>query len=123
LPKRSFTIDTGTESVPVEGYEHQKVAIRYLMKRRRSLLSTKDKSRVESMFTELPSKITVIGKQLTRSYFVKWERVSTGDFAGARFTFSLEEDVRPSSKASVTPRTEAKEPTKGKPGRRNPPSD
>ena len=91
MPKRQFTIDTGKEKVAVEGYEHQKVAVKYLMKRRRSLLSTKDKAKVEKLFEELPSQITVIGKQVSKSYKASWERVSTGEFAGARFTFTLEE--------------------------------
>ena len=42
LTKRSFTIDTGKEKIEVEGHEHKNVAVKYLMKRRRSLLSTKD---------------------------------------------------------------------------------
>jgi predicted NAD-dependent protein-ADP-ribosyltransferase YbiA (DUF1768 family) len=91
LPKRQFTIDTGKEKIEVEGYEHMKVAVKYLMKRRRSLLSTKDKAKVEKLFTELPNQITVAGKQVSKSYRATWERVSTGEFAGARFTFTLEE--------------------------------
>ncbi|HUI86252.1 MAG TPA: hypothetical protein VLY21_03765 [Nitrososphaerales archaeon] len=91
MPKRHFTIDTGTEKVEVDGYEHMKVAVKYLMKRRRSLLSTKDKAKVEKMFDELPKQVTVIGKQVTKSYKAAWEKVSTGEFAGARFTFTLEE--------------------------------
>lgn len=91
MPKRHFTIDTGTEKIEVDGYEHMKVAIKYLMKRRRSLLSTKDKAKVEKMFEELPKQVTVIGKQVSKSYKASWEKVSTGEFAGARFTFTLEE--------------------------------
>jgi len=91
MPKRHFTIDTGTEKVEVDGYEHQKVAIKYLMKRRRSLLSTKDQAKVEKLFGELPKQVTIIGKQVSKSYKASWERVSTGEFAGARFTFTLEE--------------------------------
>jgi len=91
MPKRQFTIDTGKEKIEVEGYEHQKVAVKYLMKRRRSLLSTKDKAKVEKLFAELPNQITVMGKQVSKSYKASWERVSTGEFAGARFTFTLEE--------------------------------
>lgn len=91
MPKRQFTIDTGKERIDVEGYEHMKVAVKYLMKRRRSLLSTKDQTKVEKMFVELPQKVTVIGKQVSKSYKASWEKVSTGEFAGARFTFTLEE--------------------------------
>ena len=91
MPKRQFTIDTGKEKIDVEGYEHMKVAVKYLMKRRRSLLSTKDKAKVEKLFSELPDHVTIIGKQVSKSYKATWEKVSTGEFAGARFTFTLEE--------------------------------
>ncbi len=91
MPKRAFTIDTGSQKLEVEGYEHMKVAIKYLMKRRRSLLSTKDPAKVEKLFSDLPKRLSIIGKQVTKSYNVTWEKVSTGEFAGARFTFTLEE--------------------------------
>jgi hypothetical protein len=91
LTKRSFTIDNGKEKIEVEGHEHKNVAVKYLMKRRRSLLSTKDPAKVEVLFAELPSTISVIGKQLTRSYRVSWEKTGTGEFAGARFTFTMDE--------------------------------
>ena len=45
MTKRSFTIDTGKDKIDVEGHEHKNVAVKYLMKRRRSLLSTKDPSK------------------------------------------------------------------------------
>jgi len=91
LTKRGFTIDTGKEKIEVEGHEHKNVAVKYLMKRRRSLLSTKDPKKVEVLFSELPNQVQVIGKQLTKSYEVKWERTGTQEFAGARFTFTIEE--------------------------------
>ena len=91
MAKRAFTIDTGKEKIPVEGHAHQNVALKYLMKRRRSLLMTKDPAKVEKLFAEVPKKISIIGANVTKSYNVTWERVSTGEFAGARFTFSLEE--------------------------------
>jgi hypothetical protein len=91
LAKRSFTIDTGKEKIEVEGHEHRNVAVKYLMKRRRSLLSTKDQAKVDNLFKELPSKISIIGKQVTKSYKVSWERTGTGEFAGARFTFTMDE--------------------------------
>ncbi|TMP96522.1 MAG: hypothetical protein E6K99_09975 [Thaumarchaeota archaeon] len=64
MAKRGFTIDTGSEKIDVEGHEHKNVAVKYLMKR---------------------------GKQVSKDYDVKWEKVSTGEFAGAKFTFTLEE--------------------------------
>ena len=92
MAKRSFTIDTGREKIEVEGHEHKNVAVKYLMKRRRSLLSTKDPAKVEKLFLELPTEIRVIGKQLTKAYKVSWEKTGTGEFAGARFTFTVAED-------------------------------
>jgi len=61
------------------------------MKRRRSLIFTKDAAKVEKLFSEVPTKISVVGANVTKTYKVAWERVSTGEFAGARFTFTLEE--------------------------------
>ena len=91
MAKRGFTIDTGTEKIPVEGHAHQNVAVKYLMKRRRSLIFTKDPAKVEKLFPEVPQRISIIGANVTKTYKVTWERVSTGEFAGARFTFTLEE--------------------------------
>lgn len=91
MAKRSFTIDTGKEKIDVEGHEHKNVAVKYLMKRRRSLLSTKDQAKVEKLFSELPTEVKVVGKQLTKTYRVAWEKTGTGEFAGARFTFAIVE--------------------------------
>ena len=91
MAKRAFTIDTGKEQIEVEGHEHRNVAVKYLMKRRRSLLSTKDPAKVEKMYAELPTDIKIIGKQLTKAYKVSWEKKGTGEFAGARFTFDIAE--------------------------------
>lgn len=91
MAKRAFTIDTGKEKLEVEGHEHKNVAVKYLMKRRRSLLSTRDPKKVEALFSDLPHHIAIIGKQLTKSYDVKWERTGTEEFAGARFTFTVTE--------------------------------
>ncbi len=91
MVKRSFTIDTGKEKIEVEGHAHQNVAVKYLMKRRRSLLFTKDPAKVEKLFSEVPTKISIIGANVTKTYKVAWERVGTGEFPGARFTFTLEE--------------------------------
>ena len=91
MAKRQFTIDIGTEQIPVEGQVHKNVAVKYLMKRRRSLLMTKNPEKVERLFTDVPKNIRIIGKQLTREYKVKWEREGTEEFAGSRFTFTLED--------------------------------
>ncbi|MDG6917675.1 MAG: hypothetical protein JRM85_08805 [Nitrososphaerota archaeon] len=91
MAKRSFTIDTGAEKIPVEGHTHQNVAVKYLMKRRRSLIFTKDPAKVEKLFSDVPKQVSIIGANVTKTYKITWERVSTGEFAGARFTFTLEE--------------------------------
>ncbi len=91
MAKRAFTIDIGSEKIPVEGHEHSKVAVKYLMKRRRSLLFTKDPAKVEKLFKEVPHEIKIVGAQVTKAYKVNWEKVGTGEFPGARFTFTLDE--------------------------------
>jgi hypothetical protein len=83
-------IDTGKEKIPVEGQVHRNVAVRYLMKRRRSLLMTKNSEKVEKLWTDLPKKIRIIGKQAIREYRVDWERLGTQEFEGSRFAFTLE---------------------------------
>ncbi|HKU50578.1 MAG TPA: hypothetical protein VJP79_11550 [Nitrososphaera sp.] len=91
MAKRQFTIDIGTEQIPVEGQVHKNVAVKYLMKRRRSLLMTKNPEKVEKLFNDVPRSIKIIGKQLTREYKIKWEREGSEEFAGSRFTFTLED--------------------------------
>ncbi len=91
LAKRQFTIDTGKEQIPVEGQVHKNVAVKYLMKRRRSLLMTKNPEKVEKLWTDLPKKIKVVGKQLTREYKINWERLGTEEFEGSRFVFTLDD--------------------------------
>ncbi len=61
------------------------------MKRRRSLLVTKDKEKVEQLFKELPNQVIVKGKQINKTFKINWERVGTTEFEGARFTFTLEQ--------------------------------
>jgi hypothetical protein len=84
-------IDTGKEQIPVEGQVHRNVAIKYLMKRRRSLLMTKNSEKVEKLWEDLPKNIRIIGKQVTRQYRVKWERLGSEEFEGSRFAFMLED--------------------------------
>jgi hypothetical protein len=91
LAKRQFTIDTGEEKLPVEGQVHRNVAIKYLMKRRRSLLMTKNPEKVEKLYTDLPKKIKIIGRQLTREYTINWERMGTQEYEGSRFVFTLDD--------------------------------
>lgn len=76
----------------MEGQAHRNVAIKYLMKRRRSLLMTKSPEKAELLYSELPQTIKIIGKQVTRSYSVKWEREGMEDYQGSRFVFTLVEE-------------------------------
>ena len=91
MAKRQFTIDTGKEQIQVEGQVHKNVAVKYLMKRRRSLLMTKNSEKVEKLWTDLPKKIRIVGKQLTREYRINWERLGTEEFEGSRFVFTLDD--------------------------------
>ena len=91
MAKRQFTIDTGKEKIPVEGQVHRNVAVKYLMKRRRSLLMTKNSEKVERLWEDLPKNIKIIGKQVTREYIIKWERLGTEEFEGSRFAFTLQD--------------------------------
>ena len=91
LAKRHFTIDTGKEQISVEGQLHRNVAVKYLMKRRRSLLMTKNPEKVEKLWQDLPKRIRIIGKQVTKEYRVKWERLGREEFEGSRFAFTLED--------------------------------
>ncbi len=89
--KRKFTIDTGAERVEVDGYDYQKVAIKYLMKRRRSLLSTRDPAKVDVLWDKLPKAVEVIGTRESKKYAIVWKRVGEEEFQGARFVFTLKE--------------------------------
>ena len=95
LAKRQFKIDTGKEQIAVEGQVHRNVAVKYLMKRRRSLLMTKNSEKVEKLWQDLPNRIKIIGKQVTKEYRVKWERLGREEFEGSRFAFTLEDQDEP----------------------------
>jgi hypothetical protein len=92
LGKRQFTIQTSEEIIPVEGQAHKNVAIKYLMKRRRSLLMTKDLQKVEQLYSDLPRTLKIIGKQITHLYTVSWDRQGIEDYQGSRFVFTLHEE-------------------------------
>ena len=94
MGKRGFIIDTGENEIPVEGHEHRNVAVKYLMKRRRTLLSTRDSQKIEILFDKLPRELTIIGKLVSRTYYIKWEKVGTEEFTGSRFTFTINEKVK-----------------------------
>jgi hypothetical protein len=92
VSKRQFTIDTSKEQIPVEGQVHRNVAVKYLMKRRRSLLTTKSPEKVEKLYSDLPKTIKIIGKLVTRAYNVNWEKEGSEEYCGSRFVFTLDED-------------------------------
>jgi predicted NAD-dependent protein-ADP-ribosyltransferase YbiA (DUF1768 family) len=79
--------------ISVEGHTHKNVALKYLMKKRRSLLMTKDPNKVERLYCELPQTVKIMGKYVTRSYAINWEREGTTDFQGSRFVFALQEQT------------------------------
>ncbi|MFL6481107.1 MAG: hypothetical protein ACJ71D_09465 [Nitrososphaera sp.] len=91
MAKRQFTIDVGKEQLSAEGQVHRNVAIKYLMKRRRSLLMTKNSEKVEVLWEALPKHIKIIGRQVTREYRVNWERLGSEEFEGSRFAFTLQD--------------------------------
>jgi hypothetical protein len=89
LTKREFVIDIGKEKIQELGYLHKNVAVKYLMKKRRSLLMTKNLEKIEALFADLPRKISIIGKNITHNYEVNWERQGITEFEGSRFVFTL----------------------------------
>lgn len=91
MAKRQFIIEVGQEQIPVEGHQPKNVAIKYLMRRRRSLLMTKNKEKIEQLWENRPQSIRIIGKQSEKKYKINWEREGTTDFVGSRFVFTLEE--------------------------------
>ena len=92
MAQRQFTIHASEETIYLEGHTHKNVALKYLMKRRRSLLMTKDPTKVERLFYDLPQTVKVMGKHVTRSYAINWEKEGTTDFQGSRFVFVLREN-------------------------------
>ena len=80
--------------IPVLGHTHRNVAVKYLMKRRRSILMTRDPAKVENLYTCLPTNMMVKSKRICRSYEINWERVGTENFEGSRFPFTISERVQ-----------------------------
>jgi hypothetical protein len=52
---------------------------------------TKNSEKVEKLWQDLPEKIKIIGKHVTKDYRVKWERLGQEEFEGSRFAFTLED--------------------------------
>lgn len=95
LTKRDFTLLVGSDKMQTQGHLHKNVAVKYLMKRRRSVLMTKDKDKVEKLYNDLPKTISIVGKNVTHVYKVNWEREGKTDFEGSRFVFTMEEIATP----------------------------
>ena len=53
---------------------------------------TKNSERVEKLWQDLPKSIKIIGKQVTKEYRVRWERLGREEFEGSRFAFTLEDE-------------------------------
>jgi hypothetical protein len=53
---------------------------------------TKDRDKVERLYSNLPQTVKVMGKYVTRSYAINWEKNGTTDFQGSRFVFALQEN-------------------------------
>ena len=95
MTKREFTIIAGDDRLQILGHLHKNVAVKYLMKRRRSVLMTKDNQKVEKLFGDLPRTISIVGKNITHTYKINWEREGTTDFEGSRFVFTINEVSAP----------------------------
>lgn len=93
MGRKEFIMLVDNEKIPVLGHTHRNVAIRYLMKRRRSLLMTRDRTKVEMLYADLPTHVKVMSKRVSREYDISWERVGTENFQGSRFPFSIDESI------------------------------
>jgi hypothetical protein len=93
MVRKEFIMLVNNEQIPVLGHTHRNVAVRYLMKRRRSILMTKNPTKVEDLYLNLPSVITVMSKRVSRAYQINWERVGTKNFEGSRFPFTIAEQT------------------------------
>ena len=93
MVKKEFIMVVNDTQIPVLGHTHRNVAVKYLMKRRRSILMTRDPAKVENLYTCLPTHMMVKSKRICRSYEINWERVGTENFEGSRFPFTISERV------------------------------
>lgn len=51
---------------------------------------TRDPNKVEILYEQLPKEIKIIGKCITKSYFVNWQRQGSHQFQGSRYTFEID---------------------------------
>jgi hypothetical protein len=94
MVKKEFIMVVNDTQIPVQGHTHRNVAVKYLMKRRRSLLMTRDPAKLENLYSSLPSQIMVKSKRVSHAYDINWERVGTENFEGSRFPFTISENDR-----------------------------
>ncbi len=92
VAKRKFLIDLGSEKVEVEGYDPRKALIKYLMKRRRSMLMTKDEEKLKRLWDGAPKSARVQGARLEKRYRITWKLKGEGELAGARYVFEVQEE-------------------------------
>jgi hypothetical protein len=94
MVKKEFIMVVNDTQIPVLGHTHRNVAVKYLMKRRRSLLMTRDPAKLENLYSSLPTQIMVKSKRVSHAYDINWERVGTENFEGSRFPFTISENDR-----------------------------
>ena len=80
MVKRQFVIALGSEKINVEGHQPKNVAVKYLMKRRRSLLMTRDKMKVEHLWESLPQTIKILGNKATEAELITFCKQHIGNF-------------------------------------------
>ena len=64
MVKKEFIMVVNDTQIPVLGHTHRNVAVKYLMKRRRSILMTRDPAKVENLYTCLPTHMMVKSKRI-----------------------------------------------------------
>ncbi|MGA7900603.1 MAG: hypothetical protein WCA39_17280 [Nitrososphaeraceae archaeon] len=50
---------------------------------------TRNPDKVETLYAQLPQEIRIIGKSITKTYYVNWQRQGSEQFQGSRFTFEM----------------------------------
>jgi hypothetical protein len=50
---------------------------------------TRNPDKVETLYVQLPQEIRIIGKSITKTYYVNWQRQGSEQFQGSRFTFEM----------------------------------
>lgn len=53
---------------------------------------TRDPNKVDTLYKQLPQEIKIIGKCITKSYVVSWQREGSSQFPGSRYTFEIDYD-------------------------------